>query len=195
MFIRLLLTAFAAVGAENLLFTGGAGFSRALRCAQRPDTVGIYALLVTWFTLLSMFAGVWLDPLLPVSGNAGLVRASCFAAVAAAAYAVTFVLLRIVLPACAEEKIAPLLAPAAVNTVVLAMPYLRRSFSLDPVQAAGYALGTGAAFYLASVVLSHALAVCRNPDMPQAFRGLPASILYLGILSMAFAGFAGGRVF
>jgi electron transport complex protein RnfA len=195
MFFKLFVTALAAVGAENLLFTGGAGFSRALRCAQRPDTVGIYSLLVTWFTLLSMFAGVWLDPFLPVSGSAGLVRASCLAAAAAAAYVVTFVLLRMVLPTRAKEKAAPLLAPAAVNTVVLAMPYLRRSFSLDPVQAAGYALGTGAAFYLASVVLIHVQAICRNPDMPQAFRGLPASILYLGILSMAFAGFAGGRVF
>ena len=28
-----------------------------------------------------------------------------------------------------------------------------------------------------------------NPDMPQAFRGLPATLLYLGILAMALLGF------
>ena len=195
MFLKLVLAALLAVGAENLLFVGGSGFSRALRAAQRPASIGIYSLLITWFTLLSAFAGVWLNSFLPAYGTKAILRSSCFAAAAAAAYLLTSLLMRAVLPARAMKKIGPLLAPSAMNTIVLAMPYAQRGFSLDPVQAAGYAVGTGAAFYLASAVLTHAEAKCRNPDMPKAFSGLPASILYVGILSMAFAGFAGGRVF
>lgn len=195
MFWKLVLTALLAVGAENLLFVGGAGFSRALRAAQRPASIGSYSLLVTWFSLLSALAGVWLNPLLPPYGTKAVLNSACFAAAAAAAYLLTYLLVRIVLPARAGKKIEPLLSPAALNTIVLAMPYAQNGFLFGPAQAAGYALGTGAAFYLASAVLAHAEAKCRNPDMPQAFSGLPASILYVGILSMAFAGFAGGRVF
>ncbi|WP_411675798.1 Rnf-Nqr domain containing protein [Caproicibacter sp.] len=196
MFFRLMMTALLAVGTENLLFAGGSGFSRALRSAQRPDTVGIYALAVTWFSLASVFAGVWLAPFLPAAyGTKAPLRSACLAAAAAVAYLVTFLLLRALLPARFLSRIAPVLAPAAVNTVVLAMPYVQYQFALDPAQAAGYALGTGAAFYLASEVLMHAEAKCRNPDIPEAFSGLPASILFVGILSMAFAGFAGGKVF
>lgn len=195
MFLKLVLTALLAVGAENLLFTGGAGFSRVLRAAQRPASIGIYSLLVAWFALLSIFVGVWLNPFLPAYGTKAILRSSYFAAAAAAAYLLTFVLARIVLPKRARKRIGPFLAPAALNTIVLAMPYAQRSFSFGPVQAVGYALGTGAAFWLASAVMMHAEAKCRNPDIPEAFSGLPASILYVGILSMAFAGFAGGRVF
>lgn len=195
MFLKLVLAALLAVGTENLLFTGGAGFSRALRAAQRPASIGVYSLLITWFTLLSALAGIWMSPLLPKYGRTAVLWSSCFAAAAAAAYLLTYLLARAVLPLRAMKKIGPLLAPSALNTIVLAMPYAQRGFALAPVQAAGYALGTGAAFYLASAVLAHAEAKCRNPDMPEAFSGLPASILYIGILSMAFAGFAGGRVF
>jgi electron transport complex protein RnfA len=31
-----------------------------------------------------------------------------------------------------------------------------------------------------------------NPDMPEAFVGLPSLLIYIGILAMAFTGFNGG---
>ena len=194
MFAELVLTALLALGAENLLFAGGAGFSRALRAAQHPGMIGRYAGFVAWFSLLSALAGVWLNGSLPDYGPQGTVRAACLAASAAAAYLVTAGLLRGFLPSL-YKKCAPVLAPAAVNAVVLAMPYLQRKFSFDAAHAAAFAAGTGIAFYLAAAALMHAEAKCRNADMPEAFSGLPATLLYVGILSMAFAGFAGGRVF
>lgn len=195
MFLKLILTALLAVSTENLLFLGGMGFSRSLRSAQRPDSIAVYSLLVTWFTLISMLAGIWLDPLLSFYGIRAVLRSAGLAAASAAAYLVTSVFVRLLFPMRAKKKILPILAPAAINTVVLSMPYLQRSLVFDLVQSVGYALGTGLAFYLASVILAHAEVKCGNPDMPEAFSGLPASILYVGILSMAFAGFSGGRVF
>ena len=194
MFAELLFTALLALGAENLLFAGGAGFSRALRSAQRPGMLGRYAGFVTWFSLLSALSGIWLNGALPGYGQQGILRSACLAASTAAAYLVTAGLLRGFAPSL-YGKCMPVLAPAAVNTAVLAMPYVQRSSSFDAARAAAFAVGTGIAFYLASAALMHAEAKCRNPDMPKAFSGLPATLLYIGILSMAFAGFTGGRVF
>lgn len=192
---QMALTALLALSAENLLFAGGAGFSRALRSAQRPETAGRYALLVTWFSLISSLTGVWLNPVLSgYGGMRSLLRPACLAAAAALAYLVTAALLRGLMPSL-YRRVSGVLAPAAVNTVVLAMPYVQKSFSSGLPDAVGFALGTGAAFFLASLLLEHAEAKCRNPDMPAAFSGLPATLLYVGILSMAFAGFTGGRVF
>lgn len=195
MFLRMIYTAFLAVGAENLLFSGGAGFSRALRAAQRRENIGIYALLITWFSLLSVLFGLWLRPVLPAAyGPKMILRSAYLAAAAAVAYFITYVCARRILPVRFMKKISALLAPAAVNTVVLAMPYMQWYLALKPAEAVGYALGTGAAFFLASVVLSYAEEKCRNPDIPASFRGLPALILYIGILSMAFAGFTGSKI-
>lgn len=195
MFIRMFYTALLAVGAENLLFSSGAGFSRALRAAQRRESIGTYALLVTWFSMLSMLSGIWLRPVLPAAyGPKMVLRSACLAAAAAAAYVITYLLSRFIFPMRIMKKISVLLAPAAVNTVVLAMPYVQWYLALKTEEAVAYALGTGAAFYLASIVLSHAEEKCRNPDIPSSFKGLPALILYIGILSMAFAGFAGSEI-
>lgn len=62
MFAKMMLTALLALTAENLLFSGGIGFSRALRAARRPSSAGFFALFVTLFSLCSALVGNWLFP-------------------------------------------------------------------------------------------------------------------------------------
>ena len=93
------------------------------------------------------------------------------------------------------DKVGAVLAPAAINCIVLSMPYMQRSFTLQPHEAVGFAIGTGVAFFLAALVLSEALERYRNENMPRAFRGLPSVLISVGILSMVFVGITGGRLF
>lgn len=192
--MQMILTALAAVSVENVVFSGGIGFSRVLRAARRPRTIGVYALFVTAFSLVSAVLGSLLNPLLLSNGTLAWLRPALLALCAAAAYCAAAAVLKFALPAlyCKYEE---LLAPAAINTVVLSMPYAQRSFQLPLLQAAAFAVGTGAAFFLAAVVLAHVAPRFRNDDMPKAFSGLPAVLIYMGILSLAFAGFTGGKLF
>lgn len=191
MFARMLTAALLALTAENLLFAGGAGFSRALRAARRPSSAGIYALFVAVFSLGSGLAGHWLSPLF--AGSRQIAYPAVVAAVTAALYLAAAALLR----KTADrffEKYASMIAQAAVNTVVLAIPFVQQSLGFGLAGTVGYALGTGAAFFLAVLLLEQALRFSSNPDMPRAFSGLPGVLVYIGILSMAFAGFS-GKVF
>lgn len=192
MFGRMLTAALLALTAENLLFAGGAGFSRALRAARRPASAGIYALFVTAFSLGSGLAGLFLSPLFLVGR-----RQIAYPAAVAAAAALLYLLAAAVLRAAARpffEQHASILAQAAVNTVVLAIPFVQQASSFGVSGTVGFALGTGAAFFLAVLLLGQALRICSNPDMPRAFSGLPGVLVYIGILSMAFAGLS-GKVF
>lgn len=191
MFFRMLTAALLALTAENLLFAGGMGFSRALRAARRPAEAGVCALFVTVFSLGSGLAGWRLSPLF--SGS----RQIAYPAAAAAAVALMYLAAAALLRAFAKtfyEKHAQILAQAAVNTVVLAVAFVQETFQLGISGTVGFALGTGAAFFLAVLLLEQALKICANPDMPRAFSGLPGVLVYVGILSMAFAGFS-GKVF
>lgn len=186
------LSALLAVTAENVLFAGGAGFSRVFRSAENPRSIGADSLLVTLFALISSLCGLWLWPLLPASGAE---RTAALAASAAVVCAAASFLARFFLPGL-YKKLGPRIAGAAVNTVVLSMPYAERLLSSSGFAgAAGMALGTGLSYFLACEAVSKAVALCKNPDMPKAFSGLPAILIYIGILSMAFAGFTGGRIF
>lgn len=193
-FVQLLLTALAAVTVENILFSGGIGFSRVLRAARRPRTIGVYSLFVTGFSLVSMLLGSFLSPVFQANEALTWLRPALFALFAAAVYVAAAAALKFRAPGF-YKKYGEILSPAAINTVVLSMPYVQKSFKLPPTQAAAFALGTGAAFFLAATVLAHTVPRFKNDDMPKAFSGLPAVLIYLGILSLAFAGFTGGKLF
>lgn len=193
MFFRIASTALLALTAESLLFSGGAGFSRALRAARRPASLLSYSLFVALFSLGAAGAGALLNPYL--SGDRGeFLRPAVFTAAAALMYLAAAFLLHRFRPAFYQRN-AGVLAQSAANTVVVAVPFVQQIFGFGLSQSLGYALGTGLSFFLASLVLSRAMAACANPDMPEAFSGLPAALIYVGILSLAFAGFTGGRVF
>ena len=193
-FVQMLLTALLAVTSENILFVGGIGFSHALRAGRRPKTLGLYSAFVAVFTLISMAAGYLLAPLLAGSEMLTVLRPAIFALCAAAAYIAAAFVIKTFFSQF-YRKYGKLLSPAAINTVVLSMPYVLKNFKFSLPDAVGFALGTGVAFFLAALAFSRTSESCRNADMPKAFSGLPAVLIYIGILSMAFAGFTGGKLF
>lgn len=193
-FVQLLLTALMAVTAENILFAGGIGFSRVLRAARRPRTLGMYSGFVTVFSLISTLLSSLLGPALLANAALTYLRPVIFALCAAAAYLAASFLLQFFLPSF-FRKYGEILSPAAINTIVLSMPFVQKSFKLDIANAAAFAVGTGVAFFLAARILARTMARYKNDDMPRAFNGLPAVLIYIGILSLAFAGFTGGKIF
>ncbi len=193
-FMQMLLTALAAVTTENILFEGGIGFSNVIHAARRPGRLGVYSLLVTFFFLISMLLGSALGPMLLENEMLNYLRPVLFAVCTAAVYLAAASLLKF-FESGLYRKVGELLPPAAINTVVLSMPFVQKSFKLGFFDAVAFAVGTGAAFFLAAVVLVHSMKRFKNDDMPKAFSGLPAVLVYIGILSLAFAGFTGGKLF
>ena len=63
---ELMLAVLAALTAENLFFSQGMGFDRVLQAARRGTMLGIYALLVTLFSLVSGLLLFWLSGMVPV---------------------------------------------------------------------------------------------------------------------------------
>lgn len=182
-------TLLAALTVENLLLPGTLGFSRMLRSARKPEHRAWYALFVGIFSAISLEISLLLTPqLFPVLGD--VLRPVCLAACTAAAYAIAALLLSRLAPGFLRRH-GSVLAPAAINTVVLAMPYARQSLSLGALQGLGYAAGTAILFYLTSLSLTFLYERCQSQEAPDAFRGLPAALLMIAVLSMAFLGFVG----
>jgi electron transport complex protein RnfA len=191
---QLFLYAILAITAQNVIFCGGVGFSRVLRAARRPKTLLSYSALLSVFTLLSAWMGIGVNTLVPSVSPAAFYRPAIFAVCVAAVYVLAALLYRLFLPA-RYKKLEPVFSSSAINCIVLAMPFVQRVFRMTGWQITGYAIGTGVAFFTAALVLSHAMERLKNPDMPKAFQGLPSVFLYVGILSLAMFGFAGGKLF
>lgn len=191
---QLFFYAILALTAQNLIFCGGVGFSRVLRAARRPKILLWYAGLLSAFTLLSAWMGIALNQLVPGMSPAAFYRPAIFAVCVGVVYLLAALLFHRLFSA-RYRRLEPVFSSSAINCIVLAMPCIQRVFRMTGWQITGYAVGTGAAFFLAALILSHAMERLKNPDMPKAFQGLPSVFLYVGILSMALFGLAGGRLF
>lgn len=189
-FAELLLYAVLALTAENIIFSAGVGLSRALRAARKPHSLLPYAGLVTFFSLLLSICGVVFTPLLRTNDWLFFFSPVLFAVGMALFYCLSVLILRQFCPRI-YARIRAILAPAAINCIVLSMPFLSRILNMGWAGAIGFSLGTGIAFLLAALILREAIESFRDPAVPRSFQGLPAALLYAGLFSMAMAGFLG----
>lgn len=192
-FMELLFYALLAIAAENVFFAGGIGFSRVLRAAQRDKRMLlVYSAFLSGFTLVCSLLTEPLNTLLLHNTALNFIRPAVFAVVAAAVYILAAFICKTWFFTF-YQKIDKLFSSAAINCVVLSLPFLQTTLQMDAAQSIGFAIGIGAAFLLAVLIFSQAMVKFQVSDMPQSFRGLPTIFLFIGILSMAFIGFTGGK--
>lgn len=184
-----------AIFAENVVFSRALGVSRLVQLVGDNRTNSLLfglVLCVTQFLVvpLSWFAGNIITPLPYRAAIRPLTYVACLALVCGAEYLAIRYLkkeeLRIQL-----GRIIPI---ASLNTCVLGTVLVSRTQAFTLTQSFGFALGGGLGYMLAVLLISEAQQRLRSPDIPAAFRGLPITLIYIGILALAIYGFMGHSV-
>ena len=83
---------------------------------------------------------------------------------------------------------------AAVNSGVLGTVLVERTQSFTLEQSIGFGLGSGLGYLLAVMLVTEAQNRLRSRAIPEAFRGLPITLIYIGVLALAIYGFTGHSV-
>lgn len=194
LFAQILTAAVLAVTAENLIFTSGVGIGRVLRAARYPKYIFRYASMVTMFSVLS---GVTAKAAAPWIANAE--HKEILAPIVFAAGAACWYLFMVLLLVCTGNKLwqknGQMISSSALNALVLAVPFMQQMKNWSWGVTIGFGIGTGIAFYISSRMISCVMPRFSHQAIPKAFRGLPATILYVGIVSLAFVGLTGGKYF
>ena len=87
-----------------------------------------------------------------------------------------------------------ILPAAAVNSGVLGTVLVERTQSFTLEQSMGFGLGSGLGYLLAVMLVTEADRRLRSEAIPEAFRGLPITLVYVGVLALAIYGFTGHSV-
>lgn len=183
-----------AIFTQNLVLSGGIGASRLLRAARKKGEFTLYCLMVFLFAFFSQLICFPFTSLFSSPRAAMYLRPLMYSIVIAAVYiAVRFILLRF-LPSF-YDSISSALIQSAFNGIVFGVPLIAGKMALSFAQSLGFAFGAGIGFAFSVFLVCEGLKRIDNPDVPRAFRGIPASLLYLGILSLAFVGFTGQNYF
>jgi Na+-translocating ferredoxin:NAD+ oxidoreductase RnfA subunit len=88
------------------------------------------------------------------------------------------------------RKVRHLLPLAAFNTLAVGVVLLfNYQVKLDFLPALGLAAGAVVGFVVITALTVEGVSRVDNPDTPAAFRGLPVTFVYLGLLALALMGF------
>jgi len=184
----------AAALIRNLVLMTGVGFSVMLRVVRRPRQMVPFGIMLLVFTLATTLIAHPLNRLFAFASVANYFRPLMIVAIVAALYIAAVWLLRRLAPRLYAQygKLIPL--AAFNNLVVLVALLVNAQFQTTLLVTVGLSIGANIGFLLLCWLTSEGMERLDNPDMPAAFRGLPATLLYLGILAMAIMGFSSGVI-
>ena len=188
--------ALLAVFAQNAIFTRALGVSRLVQLVGDDRTRGWLfgmQLCITQVLVapLAWFVGhQWLAPL---PNRAQLRPLAYVAAIAVVCTAEELVLgLGRRLPL--AGKLLRIVPVAALNSCVLGTVLVERTQTFTLGQSLGFGLGSGAGYLLAVLLAKEARVRLRSSAIPEAFRGMPIALVYIGVLALAIYGFTGHSV-
>ena len=183
-----------AVFAQSAVFTRGLGVSRLVQLVGDDRTNSWWFALLLCVTQvlvapLAYYAGGVLAPLANRAQLRPLVYLACLAVVCLFEHLV----LRLV-KGPRSGQLLRILPLAAINSGVLGTVLVERTQSFTLGQSMGFGLGSGLGYLLAVLLVTEARHRLRSRAIPSAFRGLPITLIYIGVLALAIFGFTGHSV-
>ena len=176
-----------AVFAQNAVFTRGLGVSRLVQLVGDERTSS------GWFALLLCVTQVLVAPLAFYAGgfvanqpNPAQLRPLVYLACVAVVSLFEFIVLWAARGDRHGGQLLRILPLAAVNSGVLGTVLVERTM--------GFGLGSGLGYLLAVMLVTEADRRLRSEAIPEAFRGLPITLIYIGVLALAIYGFTGHSV-
>ena len=183
-----------AIFAQNAVFTRSLGVSRLVQLVGDERTSSWWFALMLCITQvlvapLAYFAGSFIAPLPNRAQLRPVMYLTCIAAVC------LFELLVLKLAKGPRSgQLIRILPVAAVNSGVLGTVRVERTQSFTLEQSLGFGLGSGLGYLLAVMLVTEAQNRLRSRAIPEAFRGLPVTLIYIGVLALAIYGFTGHSV-
>ena len=183
-----------AIFAQNAVFTRSLGVSRLVQLVVDERTSSWWFALMLCITQvlvapLAYFAGSFIAPLPNRAQLRPVMYLTCIAAVC------LFELLVLKLAKGPRSgQLIRILPVAAVNSGVLGTVLVERTQSFTLEQSLGFGLGSGLGYLLAVMLVTEAQNRLRSRAIPEAFRGLPVTLIYIGVLALAIYGFTGHSV-
>lgn len=184
----MLLYFLIAATVQNLVLTTGFGCSVMIKIVRRPEQLFRFGKLLLLFSLCTTALFFPVNRLLPDAWFARMLRPLLILIITALLYlAFTALASRSAERYRSVRHILPL---AVFNNIVIGITLLiNYQVSVPFLAAIGIAAGGAVSVVLLSALTAEAIERLDNPDTPQAFRGLPATLVYLGLLAMALMGF------
>ncbi len=184
---------------QNAIFSRALGVSRLVQLIGDEDTSSYYfGAVLCIMQIISAPIGFYLDQaltLLPVRSAYLTPLAGVFSIITASL--ILYGILTLI-----KQKIKPeiffalstVLPIATFNSCVLGTLLITTKQDYTILQSITFGFGSGLGYIFAVALVTSAQKKLGNKNVPKAFRGLPITLLYIGIVALAIYGFTGHTV-
>lgn len=190
----MLIAALYAMLLQNLVFSAAYGITESIKIAKKPKYLLTYTVNVAFFSTATAVICRLLDNVKEVGALSSTAHFLIYAAVLSVLYLITGAFCVTVLKA--DKKYMNTLGMCALNTLVLSVPLLNSLANYTLLEAIGTGIGAALAFILAVLLINAGIRhIANNENIPVIFRGTPALLIYVSLLSLAFSCFTGESFF
>lgn len=184
-----------AMFSQNAVLGRALGSSRLTKLVGDEDSdAGIFSVLLLTVQvlsgLLSWAAGNWLIPLMGDDLRTHLRPLVMVGCVSIVFFAV-FLLVVELLPTPLAKRVVRQLPIAAYNCCIMGALLLTATQNYTLSQTLAFCLGSAVGFMGVILLMAEGSRKLKKADLPVSFRGMPATLVYLGILSLMIYGFTG----
>ena len=173
--LNMMTIALYAALLQNVVLCGAYGITEAMRVAAKPQRIVRMSLFVLFFSVAGNAAAAALNLVPEIRSANNTVHLVLYTGVIFVLYFITVLVFKVGFKA--THSFLRLLSYRAAYTIT---------------ESIGAGIGTGVAFFVATVLLSFGMSrIAQSRRMPVSFRGIPALLLYTALLSLAFMGFSG----
>lgn len=184
-----LLVFLIAATMQNLVLTAGFDSSLMLKITRNRRQLFRFGVLVLCFSVITTAIFYPIDRLLATTWRVRMLRPLIIIAIVCLLHLLAIVILSRFNTL--YRRVRHLLPLAVFNNLVVGVALLLNlQVSVSFFPALGLAAGAAVGFGFLSVMTAEAIERMDNPEIPSSFRGLPATLVYLGLLALALMGFS-----
>ena len=174
---------------QNVVLTTGFGSSMMLHVVRKPKNIWLFTAVLTGFSVLTALIAYPLDRLCGTAIT-NFWRPLMVSGITVVLYILAHGILHRWFPEL-YRRIRHTLHLAAFNNLVLGIALITNvQFTANLGATIGLSVGACLAFGLLTWITAEGIERLDNPDIPKAFRGMPATLVYIGLVALALMGFA-----
>ena len=173
---------------QNVILTTGFGSSVMLHMVRKPKNIWLFSGILGVFSTLTVIVAYPLDRLFGTEMT-NLWRPFMMVGITVVLYIAATLLLQWLAPNF-YTRVSRMLHMAAFNNLVTGIALICNAhFAAGLGGNIGLAIGSSLSFGILTWLTAEGIERMDNPDMPEAFRGMPSTLIYVGLLGLALMGF------